>query len=154
MIQAMFEDGDGEYVWKDKPTSQEAQVTPTHAGMICFNRAGQVLLCNAKGKPEEWVLPKGHIENSESSDEAAVRETLEETGVESLTDMVEPLALSEFDYEGEHIILEWWTGLAIRISVTREPERMSKWVSWGRALKMLTYEGQRDAVRKALSFRE
>lgn len=131
---------------------------PTHAGMVCFNRVGQVLICNAKGKPDEWVLPKGHIEEGEESYEAAQRETLEECGIRSITDGTEPLFITGFELLAEdgstlsEVIIEWWTGLADRVADT-PAERNSKWVSWGRALKMLTFQDQIDVVKKALAFR-
>jgi len=135
----------------DKPTV-------THAGMVCFNRAGQVLICNVKGKPDEWVLPKGHIESSDAgNDYAASREVLEETGIEAFVDCSEPLCVSGFELEignGQRIRIwvEWWTGLADKVAA--EGERPSKWVSWGRALKLLTYDDQRQVLKRALAFRE
>jgi len=42
------------------------------------------LLRVLRARGEEWVLPKGHIEEGESREEAAVREVSEEIGVENL----------------------------------------------------------------------
>ncbi len=56
----------------------------THAGGVVLKRMnGQVafLLVEAKDKPGQWVLPKGHIEPGEKPEEAAVREVAEETGI-------------------------------------------------------------------------
>lgn len=55
----------------------------THAGGVVFretNGAVQYLLVQASKNPDEWVLPKGHIEPGESPQYAAVREVREETG--------------------------------------------------------------------------
>lgn len=57
---------------------------PSHAGGVVFRRAGdqvEYLLVQAKRIPDEWVLPKGHIERGEPTQETAVREVREETGV-------------------------------------------------------------------------
>lgn len=55
----------------------------THAGGVVFREqtgALQYLLLQATNNPEEWVLPKGHIEPGETPQNAAVREVREETG--------------------------------------------------------------------------
>src|SRR5262249_13746287 len=54
------------------------------AGGIAFRRDGRrllVLLVRSKKDPSIWVFPKGHIERGERADEAALRETEEESGV-------------------------------------------------------------------------
>lgn len=60
-----------------------AHETFTHAGGIVFRTwrgKTKYLLVEAKKNPGELVLPKGHIEEGESPEEAAVREVYEETG--------------------------------------------------------------------------
>lgn len=71
---------------------------PTHAGGIVFRRdrdAVRYLLVTAKNQDKEWVLPKGHIEEDESAPATAVREVLEEAGVQAR--VVELLGRLEFD---------------------------------------------------------
>ena len=51
------------------------------AGGIVYNNAGQVLLIHRRGY---WDLPKGKIDKGESREDAAVREVMEETGLESI----------------------------------------------------------------------
>ncbi len=56
----------------------------SHAGGVVLRLVGhqvEYLLVQAKNAPEEWVLPKGHIEPGERMQETAVREVREETGV-------------------------------------------------------------------------
>jgi ADP-ribose pyrophosphatase YjhB (NUDIX family) len=56
----------------------------SHAGGVVFRKLNdrvEYLLVQAKNSPQEWVLPKGHIEAHEQVREAAVREVREETGV-------------------------------------------------------------------------
>jgi len=48
-----------------------ARVPPSAAIIARVNRLGNV----------EWCLPKGHLENDETAEEAAVREIAEETGI-------------------------------------------------------------------------
>ena len=128
---------------------------PTHIGMVCFNRAGWVLLCNAKGKPDEWVLPKGHIEpEDKSSGATAEREVLEETGVMSTVDSGSPIETNEFDYAGEHLVITYYAGMAYRLCPTVVAERPYRWVSCERALEQLTFVDQRRVLRKALAMGE
>lgn len=58
----------------------------THAGGVVFRRrdtATEYLLVAAKNAPDEWVLPKGHIDRDEAPDAAARREVAEETGIDA-----------------------------------------------------------------------
>lgn len=48
-----------------------ARVPPSAAIIARVNRLGNV----------EWCLPKGHLENDETAEQAAVREIAEETGI-------------------------------------------------------------------------
>jgi ADP-ribose pyrophosphatase YjhB (NUDIX family) len=50
------------------------------AFIVVFNKKGRVLLCHRRDM-DIWNLPGGAVENSELPDEAAVRETQEETGL-------------------------------------------------------------------------
>src|ERR1044072_7679912 len=56
------------------------------AGGVVFNKEGQVLLVSAGSLRDRstlhWKFPKGHIEGEESSEEAALREVKEETGID------------------------------------------------------------------------
>lgn len=52
------------------------------AGGIVFNTSDELLLIKRLGK---WDLPKGKIDSGEKSEEAAVREVMEECGIENLT---------------------------------------------------------------------
>jgi ADP-ribose pyrophosphatase YjhB (NUDIX family) len=72
----------GGKLWIGKPAP--AAGSPTHAGGVVFRtRRGdiQYLLVEAKDDWDKWVLPKGHVEESEDYRETAVREVREETGV-------------------------------------------------------------------------
>jgi ADP-ribose pyrophosphatase YjhB (NUDIX family) len=68
---------------------QKSVLTPSvenmsHAGGVVFRQKGdqpvKYLLITAKNSPQEWILPKGHIELGEEAKVTAVREVREETG--------------------------------------------------------------------------
>jgi ADP-ribose pyrophosphatase YjhB (NUDIX family) len=50
------------------------------AFVVIFNKKGRVLLCHRRDM-DIWNLPGGGVENGELPDEAAIRETREETGI-------------------------------------------------------------------------
>ena len=51
------------------------------AGGLVFNAAGEVLLI--RDRMGYWVFPKGHVEEGETLEAAAVREVSEEVGIEA-----------------------------------------------------------------------
>lgn len=55
------------------------------AGGVVFDDAGRVLLVEPKGRFDGvvWTFPKGRPEPGEAAEQAAVREVLEESGVEA-----------------------------------------------------------------------
>jgi 8-oxo-dGTP pyrophosphatase MutT (NUDIX family) len=65
-------------------SAKRTENDPSHAGGVVLRRVRdrvEYLLVQAKRAPQEWVLPKGHIERGERMEETAVREVREETGV-------------------------------------------------------------------------
>lgn len=64
-----------EYLLRKKLKSVEA------AGGVVYNENGDVLFIRRNKK---WDLPKGKIEKGESFEEAAVREVIEETGIQDV----------------------------------------------------------------------
>jgi 8-oxo-dGTP pyrophosphatase MutT (NUDIX family) len=57
---------------------------PTHAGGVVYRLRGpapEFLLVSARGRRDQWVLPKGHLEPGEAPEQTAVREVREEAGV-------------------------------------------------------------------------
>lgn len=60
------------------------------AGGLVKNGNNEILFIKRNGK---WDLPKGRVEAKESIEEAAIRETQEETGVEGL-EIVKPLQIT------------------------------------------------------------
>lgn len=51
------------------------------SGCIVVNNDGQVLLVGDL-KGEKWSFPKGHAESGETSEQVAIREVKEETGID------------------------------------------------------------------------
>ena len=134
---------------------------PNRAGMVCFNRAGDVLICSALGKSACWVFPKGHLEVGEATWEAAERECLEECRVYATSDWGSPIGIQSYDYRGESVVVEWWAGLAIYLVDPPEQGdelswgfRLTKWCSPTIALDLLSFPAHRNILRRALCLPE
>lgn len=140
--------------------SENNQAKPNRAGCVVFNLAGRLLLVSAFSKDEEWVLPKGHIEQGETPLETAEREVAEETGVVAQA-FPTPIAIEEYVYQNEPIVVEWYTGFAYQ-KVPRPPLadylesdwRLTKWVSFEEAMNLVQIKSLRNVIRKALLIEE
>lgn len=79
------------------------------AGGVVTNDKGELLMINLRNR---WDLPKGHIEAGESSDSAALREVIEETGIEAKIVGTKPLATTWHAYNiygpWELKSTDWW----------------------------------------------
>ena len=70
----------------------------TAAGGIVKNNKSEILMIHRFGK---WDFPKGHLEENESISEGAVREVLEETGIDS-AEVVSQLPCTYHIYSFHH----------------------------------------------------
>ena len=101
---------------------------------------------------DDWSLPKGKRDPGESWQETALREAREETGC--------PVKLKEFIGStaypvraGPKVVLFWLMKTKNKKGCKLEPNKeveMVKWISPGRALKLLDYKDERAIVRKAM----
>ena len=118
--------------------------------------AGNDVLLLLRPSRNEVRLPKGHIEPGETHEQAAVRELSEEAGFIAVVvqaDLGEQEV--EFDYAGEHIIRTERYFLMSPENGMREPsgpgesEFQPIWLSWEEALTRLSFEAEREWVRRA-----
>jgi 8-oxo-dGTP pyrophosphatase MutT (NUDIX family) len=105
---------------------------------------------------DEVRLPKGHVEKGESARETSLREVMEESGYADLG-IIADLGHQtvEFDYKGRHVIRDERYFL-MRLRSSRRIERELKehqflpdWLTWDEALSELTFEAEREWVRRA-----
>ena len=103
------------------------------AGGFVLNESNHVLMMFRRGK---WDLPKGKLDKKETIEEAAIRETQEETGLKNIT-LISPLATTYHTYhEGTRFVLKESSWFKMKVEgeqklVPQAEEQISKleWVS-------------------------
>ncbi len=115
----------------------------------------QVLILRRPSR-NEIRLPKGHVDAGESVQQTALREVAEESGYDDL-EIVADLGhqVVEFDYRDKHIVRDEYYFL-LRLNSDRQIERdpheyqfTPAWLSWRDALAQLTFEAEREWLRRA-----
>ena len=116
---------------------------------------GRVLVLRRPGRGEVR-LPKGHVEPGESPRETALREVSEESGCADLEVRADlGTQVVEFDHEGRHVVrseryfLMMPVGQAFEPALRGEPQFEPVWLTWDEALASLTFEAEREWVRRA-----
>ena len=108
------------------------------AGGLVENAVGEVLMIRRKGWPD---LPKGHIDEGESAEQAAVREVMEETGLADV-EIVAPLCTTRHFHNAygrwEVKQTEWYLMYAAGESPELRPEEGEQITSaeWLRARRL------------------
>ena len=134
-------------------------VSEFSAGGVVFNAAHEVVVIvptrRAADGSRVLALPKGHPDGAESAAEAALREVREETGVEA--EIVESLGEVRYWYQRggrrvakavEFFLLRYVAGdLADHDHEVED----ARWIPAEEAAETLTYDGEREMVRRALS---
>ncbi len=123
---------------------------PMRAAVIArLNRAGRV----------EWCLPKGHLEGSETPEEAAVREIAEETGITGR--VLAPLGVIDYWFAADgrrvhklvhHYLLEAIGGA---LSIEGDPDQEAidaAWVPLDDLATLLAFPNERRIAREATAY--
>jgi 8-oxo-dGTP pyrophosphatase MutT (NUDIX family) len=120
---------------------------------------GRVLVLRRPSR-DEMRLPKGHVEPGEDVRATALREVREESGYDDLAvqaDLGEQIV--EFDYKGKHVVRTERYFLMALVDPTALPSDSEnqfepEWLTWGGALQALTFEAEREWVRRARQMNE
>lgn len=116
-------------------------------------RRGEVLLISLQGG-RRWQIPKGHVENQETVEAAAVREVREETGVTGRPVGRLPSIEYWFVEDGKRIhkrvdfyLLDYVEGS----NESYDPREVSgaEWFPWPRALSQITFDNERRVAESA-----
>lgn len=101
-----------------------------------------------------FAMPKGHVEPGESEAETAEREIWEETGLRVRADTGFRAANAYSPYAGCRKEVVYFTAEAKSLSTTVQPEEVRSvcWLGYEAALKKLSYENDREILRKAQAY--
>lgn len=135
------------YFNRNKQSIQEIVREPT-AGGIVFRRdkKGDVEILLIQDHKDRWTIPKGHIEEGETAQEAARREIGEEAGLHDI-DMLGWLGKIHFRYRRiDKLVLITQQVYLMRVKTSgneiQKEEWMNgiKWFSFNEALDLIEYE--------------
>ncbi len=106
----------------------------------------RILLVTARRNPDNWIFPKGHIEEGETRKDAAVREALEEAGVDGR--VAGRAGSMAFVFGDNRYRVHYFVVTTDDPGKEREGRRL-RWCRYKQALRRLTYDETRDLLRSA-----
>jgi 8-oxo-dGTP pyrophosphatase MutT (NUDIX family) len=133
----------------------------TAAGGVLVDDKERILVLLRPSR-NEVRLPKGHVEGFETVPEGALREVIEESGYPNI-EIVEDLGTQIVEFvnrwatnKGKHVREERFFLMRLVDDATRKRPWEDLqfdpiWVSWDEALERLTFEPEREWVRRARS---
>lgn len=126
------------------------------AGGVVFKKDSYgVKILLVKDSYGHWTWPKGHLEDSETPEEGALREIFEETG-QKKTEIITKLGEQKYTYdlEGEevrkevHIFLVKASDEELRVQ--KEELAGGGWFTAADALEKIEYEGSKELLEKGI----
>ena len=129
------------------------------AGGVVLTEDRSAVLVLVRSSGDEVRLPKGHVEPGESVVATALREVREESGYDDLK-IIAPLGQQLVSFSvGSRAIRRtesyFLMQLCPRLQVTCQPGEAQfspRWVTWEEALTQLTFEAEREWIRRARTY--
>jgi 8-oxo-dGTP diphosphatase len=106
----------------------------------------RILLVTARRNPDNWIFPKGHIEDGETRRDAAIREAREEAGVDG--DVAALAGSMSFELGSSRYRVYYYVVTTEDRGKEREGRRL-RWYGYRQALRKLTFDETRAMLRKA-----
>jgi len=123
------------------------------AATLC--RDGHALFLLIRDSYQNWGFPKGHLESGERSEDAAVREVREETGIDDLAlrGQIETIDWY-FRFRGQliHKVCHFYlmeTAESSTAPQQAEGITACRWTPYGEAEAIISYVNARDVLRRA-----
>ncbi|MCL2652190.1 MAG: NUDIX hydrolase [Propionibacteriaceae bacterium] len=125
------------------------------AGLVVWRQgaSGTEVLTVHRPAWQDWVLPKGHIDEGELPPVTACREFTEESGYRGVA--ARPVAVMDYPVKNTTKRVHWWVGRLIGSSSRppADPREIDAvvWRPVADALAVLTYADERQVLTKALA---
>lgn len=126
-------------------------------GIVVRDDNGSLEVLLIKDRFGRWTWPKGHIEKGESSEEAAVREITEETGLKDIQ-VLEKVGEQEYSFTlGNRGISKKVDVFLLKARGDEELEVQTAeidkavWFTAAEAIETIGYEGSKAILEKAIS---
>ena len=141
----------------DTSTSPDPEIELSAGGAVIHDHEVIVIVPVKRDADRRRVLalPKGHLDEGETPEAAATREVSEETGVTA--ELIDKLGDVEYSYERRgrrrskrvaFYLFEYRSG---RLEDHDHEVEDARWMPLEQAAEALTYPGEREIVRRALS---
>lgn len=134
-----------------RPTGPGGEVLA--AGGVLLRWEGDTLAVAVihRGRRRDWSFPKGHLEAGESSEEAALREVEEETGLRCRLLAALP-SVRYGDNNGRMKQVDYWTMAVIDGGFCENDEVDElRWLGPPEAMGLLSYRTDREVLAAALA---
>jgi len=129
----------------------EIEMQEKSCGMIVFNKNKVLLVHHNKG---HWGFPKGHVEENETEQETAIRETLEETGVdvEIISNFRKVITYKPKENSIKDVV--FFIGKPKTTDIKPQLEEVSevKFVEINEALELIGYADERELLECAFNY--
>lgn len=112
-------------------SNEDKVIHTVSCGTCLFRSVGdgyEVLLVRPHRDRDTWGVPKGHIMVSESYEDCAIRETIEETGLTPL--LLHQLQDVKVKHSREHKTVKVWMAAVDTNAISQAPDEENFAVSW------------------------
>lgn len=135
----------------------EVEVEEKSCGMIVFNKeSGELKVLLVHHNIGHWGFPKGHVEENETENETAIRETLEETGIKAkrVSDFRQVITYKPKDNAIKDVV--FFIGIPDDNKVAPQLTEVSEacFVEVGDALNLISHDDERKLLKNAIEYYE